>query len=281
MSRKILFSAQELREAQRHPGCITVDCRHELARPEAGREKYLDSHIPGAVYAHLDEDLSSPVTAGSGRHPLPEPAAFAEFLAPSAWSPGKNLVAYDDAGGSIATRLWWLMKYFGHDCAALLDGGIESWQRVGFEFERGDAAVSQEEPVKLVANEGLNLSTEALERALQQHSVVLADARASERFNGEVEPIDSKAGHVPGALNYPFSRVLTGDGTFRSVEEIRRGLETLLGERQAEDLVHMCGSGVTACLNLFAAELAGLPGGRLYAGSWSEWIRDPQRAIET
>ena len=280
MGRRILFSAQELREAQQGTGCITVDCRHELARPEAGRKNYLASHIPGAVYAHLDEDLSSAVTGSSGRHPLPDAGAFAAFLAHSGWSPGKRLVAYDDAGGAIAARLWWLMKYFGHDCAALLDGGIEAWRRAGFEFEHGEAPVAREKPVHLVANEELALSTEALEQALQQRSIVLADARAGERYNGEVEPIDTKAGHVPGAVNYPYSRVLAGDGTFRGVEEIRCSLELLLGEGQAEDLVHMCGSGVTACLNLFAAELAGLPDGRLYAGSWSEWIRDPKRGVE-
>ena len=281
MVRKILFSVQELREAQRGSGCITVDCRHYLDRPDDGYRNYLEGHIPGAVYAHVDEDLSSPITSTSGRHPLPEPGAFAAFLARCGWSPGKILVAYDDAGGAIAARLWWLVKYFGYDCAALLDGGIEAWQKAGFEFESGAQTATREEPLNLVANERLALSTEVLEQALHERSVVLADARASERYNGEVEPIDAKAGHVPGAVNYPYSRVLTPDGTFRSVEEIRRSLDELLGERQAEDLVHMCGSGVTACLNLFAAELAGLPGGRLYPGSWSEWIRDPQRAVET
>ena len=280
MGRKILYSAQELREAQQGPGCVTVDCRHELARPEAGREKYLASHIPGAVYAHLDEDLSSAITAASGRHPLPDPDAFATFLARSGWSPGKLMVAYDDAGGSIASRLWWLMKYFGHDCAALLDGGIQAWQRAGFAFASGVQKVAMEKPVKLFVNEDLAVSTQALERAVQQRAVVLADARASERYTGEVEPIDTKAGHIPGAVNFPYSRVLTPDDAFRGVEEIRHGLGALLGERHATDLVHMCGSGVTACLNLFAAELAGLPDGRLYPGSWSEWIRDPQRGVE-
>lgn len=281
MRRKILFSAQELRQAQRDPGCITVDCRHQLTKPEAGRENYLASHILGAVYAHLDEDLSSKITGASGRHPLPDPGAFAAFLARAGWSPGKTLVAYDDAGGAIAARLWWLMKYFGHDCAALLDGGIDAWRRAGFDLERGDAAVSREEPVVLVADKDLALSTAALEKALHEHSVVLADARAAERYNGEVEPIDTKAGHVPGAVNYPYSRLLTGDGTFRGIDEIRHSLEEMLGDKQAQTLVHMCGSGVTACLNLFAAELAGLPHGRLYPGSWSEWIRDPRRAIES
>ena len=280
MKRKILFSAQELHEAQQDPGCITVDCRHYLDRPDDGYRNYLKGHIPGATYAHVDEDLSSAITSTSGRHPLPDPDAFASFLARSGWSPGRVLVAYDDAGGAIASRLWWLMKYFGHDCAALLDGGIEAWQRAGFKLERGDTVVTRAIPLNLVAEEGLALSTQALEQALQQSGIVLADARAGERYNGEVEPIDTKAGHVPGAVNYPYSRVLTPDGTFRGVEEIRQSLNALLGGRQAEDLVHMCGSGVTACLNLFAAELAGLPDGRLYAGSWSEWIRDPKRGVE-
>lgn len=280
MARKILYTASELHALARHGGCIIVDCRHELARPEIGREKYLESHIPGAVYAHLEEDLSSAVTAASGRHPLPEPGAFAAFLGGCGWLPGKPLVAYDDAGGAIASRLWWLMKYFGHDCGALLDGGIDAWRKAGYELEAGSATATPTPAVALSAQTGLVAATADIARDLPVQGIVLVDARAGERFRGEVEPIDPVAGHVPGAVNYPYSRVLTADGTFRSAGEIRSSLETLSGGRQPGDLVHMCGSGVTACLNLFAAELAGLPGGKLYAGSWSEWCRDSSRPVE-
>jgi len=279
MGRKILFSAQELRGTQVSSDCITVDCRHYLTRPDAGHKNYLESHIPGAVYAHLDKDLSSAVTDSSGRHPLPDPELFANFLARSGWSPGTLLVAYDDAGGAIASRLWWLMKYFGHDCGALLDGGIEAWRQAGFAFEGGIETVKPKPTVDVVAHEDLVLSTEQLIQGLQEQNIVLADARANERYTGQVEPIDLVGGHIPGAVNFPFSQVLTSNGTFKSVEEIRLGLEPILNGHRPEELVHMCGSGVTACLNLFAAELAGFPNGKLYAGSWSEWIRNPVRAI--
>ncbi len=279
MGRKILYTPHELHAALQDEGCITVDCRHELARPEVGRENYLVSHIPGALYAHLEEDLSSAVTATSGRHPLPDPDRFAALLARCGWSPGKLLVAYDDAGGAIASRLWWLMKYFGHDCGALLDGGIDAWRNAGFELESGAVVAGQAPVVELTALSELVLSTDDIARDLPSKKIVLVDARALERFSGEVEPIDPVAGHVPGAVSYAYAEVLTSGGSFRTVEEIRRGLEPLLGDHSSGELVHMCGSGVTACLNLFAAELAGLPGGKLYAGSWSEWCRDPSRPV--
>ena len=159
MKRQILFSPADLRSTQQHPGCITVDCRFDLGNTGAGFEKFLESHIPGAVYAHLDDDLSSAVTSTSGRHPLPNPDSFAAFLARSGWTPGKLLVAYDDAGGSIATRLWWLMKYFGHDCAAMLDGGIDAWRQAGFEMDNGYADTIGVPVVSLRANEDLACST--------------------------------------------------------------------------------------------------------------------------
>lgn len=280
MARKILYTAHELHALAQQGGCVIADCRHELARPEIGREHYLEGHIPDAVYAHLEEDLSSAITGSSGRHPLPSPEAFAAFLAGSGWSPGKPLVAYDDVGGAIASRLWWLMKYFGHDCGALLDGGIDAWCEAGFELESGMVAAKQAPVVELIAQTSLVLSTADIARDLPVQKIVLVDARAGERFSGELEPIDPVAGHVPGAVNFPYTEVLTKGSAFKPVADIRCGLEGLRGDRSSTEMVHMCGSGVTACLNLFAAELAGLAGGKLYAGSWSEWCRNPSRPVE-
>jgi len=281
MTRKILYSAADLRSAQENSECIIFDCRFDLKNPGAGFNGYLEAHIPGAVYAHLDDDLSSPVTASSGRHPLPVADQFAAFLARSGWCPGKLLVAYDDAGGTIAVRLWWLMKYFGHDCAALLDGGIGAWSDTGFELENGPAGTTSVPAVSLSPRENLVLSTGDIIEGLANEKIVLADARARERFAGEIEPIDTVAGHIPGSVNYPLSENLTSSGAFRPAEELRPGIETLIGNHATQDLVHLCGSGVTACHNIFAAELAGLEGSKLYVGSWSEWIRDPSRPVGT
>ena len=280
MMQPILLSAQELRDARERSACVIVDCRFALEDTDAGFEDYLDSHIPGAVYAHLDNDLSSPVTNTGGRHPLPDVDNFAEFLAASGWVPGHLLVAYDDAGGAIAARLWWLMKYFGHDGAALLDGGIPAWWAAGFELESGHSSATRLPVTPCRIRDGLSVSTSEIAEALGSNEILLADARAPERFTGEIETIDSVAGHIPGSVNYPYNHNLNRSGKFKAVEEVRDGLLKLAGSHQLQDLVHMCGSGVTACHNIFAAELAGLSSPRLYVGSWSEWIRDPSRPIK-
>lgn len=280
MVQQILFSAQELRDAQDNPGCVIVDCRFVLGNPDAGFEDYLESHIPGAVYADLDNDLSSPITIDSGRHPLPDADQFALFLARSGWTPGKLLVAYDDVGGAVAARLWWLMKYFGHDGAALLDGGIRAWWAAGFDLESGGQSATEQAVAAYQVREYLAISVTEVEEALNHERIVLVDARAPERFSGEIEPIDTVAGRIPGSVNYPYNWNLSRDTTFKAVQEVRDGLLELAESHQPENLVHMCGSGVTACHNIFAAELAGLPDSRLYVGSWSEWIRDTSRPIE-
>ncbi len=284
MTGQLLVSAQDLQALLERGECTVFDCRFVVEDPDAGFEDYLDSHIPGAAYAHLDHDLSSPISAVSGRHPLPEADRFALFLSRAGWQPGKLLVAYDDAGGAIAARLWWLMKYFGQDCAALLDGGIQAWWAAGFELARGPGEPFEQDAtvpagIKLCADDGLVVSTQDVINHLGKAEVVLADARANERFTGKIEPIDAVAGHIPGSVSYPYNRNLNPIGTFKRVEHIRADLQALIGAYQSEDLVHMCGSGVTACNNLFAAELVGLAGSRLYVGSWSEWIRDPSRPV--
>jgi thiosulfate/3-mercaptopyruvate sulfurtransferase len=279
MTGDILVSAQDLRRIQKESNCVVVDCRFALNRPVAGYQDYLKGHIPGAVYAHLDNDLSSPVTRSSGRHPLPDAEKFASFLGQSGWEPGKSLIVYDDASGAIASRLWWLMKYFGHNCTALLNGGIRAWQAAGFQLESGKISVPVRPAVSLRVCDDLVLSTAEVVSGLGNKDIVLVDARAQKRFEGKLEPIDAVAGHIPGALNFPCDRNLAKDGLFKKADEVRSGFLKLAGDSNTQNLVHMCGSGVTACLNIFAAELAGFNDSKLYVGSWSEWIRDPSRPV--
>lgn len=282
MTEKMLISAQQLHELQLAGNCTVVDCRFNLLDPDAGYQSYLKSRIPNAVYANLDKDLSSPVTPASGRHPLPEADSFAQFLSRCGWQPGMRLVAYDDMGGAFAARLWWLMKYFGQSGAALLDGGLSAWVSAGFATDSGEAGlpVPVTSPAVLQAHPEMLMTASEVTSRLINQQILLVDARAGERFRGDVEPIDIVAGHVPGAINLPFSDNLASTGQFRPPQEIRQRWRELQGDSSSEQLVHMCGSGVTACFNQFAAELAGIQGSKLYAGSWSEWIRDPKRGVE-
>ena len=280
MRPQLLFTPQKLHTAIKSNACIVVDCRFDLSDTSAGYRGYLEAHIPGAIYAHLDDDLSSPVTPGSGRHTLPDANKFAEFLARSGWQPGISLVAYDNMGGAFAARFWWLMKYFGHDCAALLDGGITAWQSAGYEMESGRVITTGRTPVSFNASSEMVVDTTEVVENLGKQGTALVDVRASERYSGAFEPIDSVAGHVPGSVNYPLQLNLTDKGRFKPVRQIREDLLGLSKGLDANDVVYMCGSGVTACHGLFAAELAGLYGSKLYAGSWSEWIRDQSRPVE-
>jgi len=276
----ILLSARELQATLDSSDRLIVDCRFALGTPESGYREYLQAHIPGAFYAHLDNDLSSAITATSGRHPLPDAGQFAAFLARIGWRPGTRLVAYDHADGAFAARLWWLMKYFGHDCAALLDGGFKAWLAAGYATQSGESPVHAAAPVVLSADRNLLVTTGEVLKNLTGDGFILADVRAAERFRGEIEPIDPVAGHVPGAVSYPLQLNLLADGRFKPASDIRDGLSSMLGGRPASGLTFMCGSGVTACHGVFAAELAGLAPTKLYAGSWSEWIRDPARPVE-
>ena len=256
--------------------CVLFDCRFNLNDTDAGRSAWLEGHIPGAVYAHLDDDLSGPVTPGSGRHPLPAPDDFAAFLGRSGWRPGKYAVAYDGAGGMIAARLWWLMKYFGLKGGRLLNGGLAAWRAAGLPLEDGAAEIIPCDPPKVQPRPELVMETQDIERALQNHEISLLDARAGVRFRGEAEPLDTVAGHVPGALNFPCDDNLA-EGRLKQTPELREAYQSVLDEGMP--VVHMCGSGVTACLNLLAMEEAGFTENRLYVGSWSEWIRDPKRPV--
>jgi thiosulfate/3-mercaptopyruvate sulfurtransferase len=276
---KILVSAAELEALLGDDRCIPVDCRFEFSDTDKGRADWRAGHIPGAAYAHLDEDLSSPVTGQSGRHPLPEPGRFAAYLASIGWSPAKLLVAYDEGSNAVASRLWWLMRWFGQP-SALLDGGLAAWAASGRPLEQGVPTRPAAPVVELRPTEGMKIETATIVRNLGAGEPLLLDARASQRFRGEIEPLDTAAGHIPGALNRPFGSNLEMSGRFKSPALLREEFLGLLAGRDPRTLAHTCGSGVTACHNQFAMELAGLEGSRLYPGSWSEWIRDPARPIE-
>ncbi len=280
MKNEILISAKRLDELIRAGECTVVDCRFDLSNPDSGRAAWLDGHIPGAVYAHLDDDLASPVGAMTGRHPLPEAGVFSEFLASAGWAPGRMLVAYDGGPNAISSRLWWLMRYFGHD-AALLDGGLAGWTGAGLPLETGAVDVRRTPSTPLTPAAGMTQSSEDIHARLESSAMILLDARAGERYSGAEETLDVRAGHIPGALNRPFGENLDSAGRFKSPERLRAEYEALLGAGATVEVVHSCGSGVTACHNLFAMELAGLNGTRLYPGSWSEWISDPSRPIRT
>ena len=280
MSRKILLPAAELDDLIQAGKALPVDCRFDFADTGKGRAEWLAGHVPGAAYAHLDDDLSSPIQAHTGRHPLPGAAEFADFLGRIGWVPGRILVAYDEGPNAVASRLWWLMRYWGLP-AALLDGGLAAWKAAGLSLEEGEPEVTPAAPPELVPGKDMTVgATDILDRVSADDMLVL-DARASQRFTGEVETLDTRAGHIPGSVNRPFGSNLALGGRFKAEDELRAEFEDLLGSREPGTVAHTCGSGVTACHNLFAMELAGLSGSRLYPGSWSEWIRNPDRPIET
>ena len=280
MSSSILVSAAELEALLDDGRCIAVDCRFELSDPDKGRGLYREGHIPGAVYTDLDRDLSSPVTEQSGRHPLPETGRFAAALAAVGWSPGKLVVAYDEKSNAIASRLWWLMRYYGQP-AALLDGGLAAWTAAGLPLDTGEPAPTALPAPVLVPDEAATVGASDIVQSLGDDDLLVLDARAGQRFSGEVETLDTRAGHIPGSLNRPFGANLALGGRFKDVNRLREEFSDLLEDRQPGTVAHTCGSGVTACHNLFSMELAGLAGSRLYPGSWSEWIRDPNRPIKT
>ncbi len=260
------------------PDWVAVDCRFILSRPDAGREAYDHGHIPGARYAHLNDDLSAPVTATSGRHPLPDPQQLAAKLGAWGIGPGKQVVAYDDSFGAMAARLWWLLRWLGHDTVALLDGGLPRWQREGHPLTKDRPAVRPAVFVPRLHDE-MVVDTGFVARAVRDEHWLVMDARSEERFNGEVELLDPVAGHIPGAVNLPFEDNLHVSGRFSNPEELRELYRGQMKQVGPERVVQMCGSGVTACHNLLAMEHAGLPGAKLYAGGWSEWIRDPKRPV--
>lgn len=273
-----LIDARTLISRSQDPDLRLFDCRFSLADPGQGRRAYLDGHIPGALFAHLDEHLSDPIGPRTGRHPLPDPSRLAVWLGACGVTPRTQVVVYDDVGGAFAVRLWWLLRWIGHERVALLDGGLQAWIAAGGELVPEQPTYAPGELVPRPDNTRW-ISTDALVAELAKGRAAVVDARAPERFRGEQEPIDPVAGHIPGAINLPLTGNLDPDGRFLDPAALRRRFIQALGDTSPARIVHSCGSGVNACHNLLAMEVAGLHGSRLYAGSWSEWIRSPERPV--
>ena len=284
-----LISAPALAPHLRDPDWIIVDCRHDLSAPQAGREAFQSGHIPGATFMQMDEDLSSPADGRNGRHPLPDPHQLVSRLNAAGIGAHTQVVVYDAHGGMMAARLWWLLRWIGHDAVAVLDGGLPAWLAAGLALEPGSPTPHQVSTTPLVVrlrpwvvrcDQVLADLQARASTAASADGFLLVDARAATRFRGENETLDPVGGHVPGAINRPFADNLA-DARFKSATDLRADWLTVLGGQDADAVVHMCGSGVSACHNVLAMELAGLSGSRLYAGSWSEWCADPARPVAT
>jgi thiosulfate/3-mercaptopyruvate sulfurtransferase len=278
MTYTTLISTQTLAQQHHNADWVIVDCRFSLADTEAGAKAYRHGHIPNARYAHLDKDLSSQITDFTGRHPLPNFASLAKKLGDWGISNNSQIVAYDDAGGAFAGRLWWLLRCMGHDKVAVLDGGIKQWQKQGLPITTTLPKVKST-TFRPYLNEAVWLNAIQVQNSMAKKSIYLIDARTPERYRGEQEPIDPVAGHIPYALNRAFQLNLDSNGLFLPPEQLRQQFKQLIGSTAPEQVVHYCGSGVTACHNLLAMEHAGLTGSKLYAGSWSEWIRNKNRTV--
>jgi len=264
------------------PQWVIVDCRHNLADPDAGQRAYAAGHIPGAAFLHLDRDLSGKKTGRNGRHPLPRVDDLAGRLGEIGIDATRQVVAYDQNNGLWASRVWWLLRELGHRAVAVLDGGIDRWAAQGLQLDdklpRREATAFT--PAIAAFSTDQVATVDEIEGALGTGMLTVVDARAPERYRGEVEPIDPIAGRIPGAINRPHVLNLTADGRFKSSSALREEFDALLGDTRLARVVHQCGSGVTACHNLLAMAVAGMPGSRLYAGSWSEWSADSRRPIE-
>ncbi len=280
MSYTTLIPATDLSQQLNNSNWVIFDCRFSLADADAGAKAYRKGHIPNARYVHLNKDLSSTITNLTGRHPLPNFSLLAKKLGLWGVSNQSQIIVYDDAGGAFAGRLWWLLRCMGHENVAVLDGGIKHWQKQSYALSTVLPCVKPA-AFRAYLNENCWLSAVQVRDQLAAKTIKLIDARTPERFRGEQEPIDPVGGHIPGALNRPIQLNLASDGLFLPAGQLRRQFQQLLGETPPEQTVHSCGSGVTACHNLLAMEHAGLSGSKLYAGSWSEWIRNKNRPVAT
>jgi thiosulfate/3-mercaptopyruvate sulfurtransferase len=272
-----LVSAAELAAAQAAGARpVVVDCSFDLGNVAACEQAFEREHLPGAVYAHLDHDLAGAKTGRNGRHPLPARADWAQSLARLGIAPETPVVVYDAQGGMYAARAWWMLLWAGHRAVSVLDGGLPAWKAHGGAIESGASApVPAPSPYPLGESLVRTVDADELQKSLGR--VTLLDARAGERYRGEVEPLDAKAGHIPGARSRFFKDNLDAQGVFRPAAELRAAF-TAFGAAPVQ-VVHQCGSGVTACHNLLAMEVAGLSGSVLYPGSWSEWSSDPTRPV--
>lgn len=271
-----LIATAELAQRIGLPDLVLIDVRHDLSQPETwGQAQYAQGHLPGAIFVHVDRDLSGIKTGRNGRHPLPSPDEAAATFGRLGIDSTRQVVIYDQGPGVYASRMWWMLHWLGHAAAAVLDGGYTRWVGEGRPIETGVA--KPRAATFRAAQTNVTVDANAIYTSLGRGSPLLVDARAPERFRGEVEPIDPVGGHIPGALNRPHANNMNADGSWKSADQLRAEFDALLGGRAASDVVHYCGSGVSACHNLLAMALAGLPGAQLYPGSWSEWSADPSR----
>ncbi len=269
--------AQRLRDDR----WVVVDCRFQLADVEWGERAYLAGHIPGAAYAHLDRDLSGAKTGSNGRHPLPAPDALLQTFTRFGIGAGTQVVAYDQDSGMFASRLWWLLRWMGHDAVAVLNGGFAKWTAEHRDVEAGPPARTRRDArFTGTPRPEMTVTADEVEALAGRRDWLLLDARAPERYRGEVEPLDRVPGHIPGAVNHFFQNNVDASGLLRSAGELRATFGSVLGAVPLDRVVCYCGSGVTACHNLLALEHAGLRGAKLYPGSWSEWCSDPSRPVE-
>jgi thiosulfate/3-mercaptopyruvate sulfurtransferase len=277
---KTLIAPATLVQHLGDPDWLVVDTRFDLGDTAKGEQQYLEAHIPGSRYAHLDRDLSGEKTGANGRHPLPTPDQMRARFGALGIGPSKQVVVYDADSGMYAARLWWMLRFMGHDAVAVLDGGLARWVREGHPVRGGQEAtppaIFRGQP-----REGWRLTVDEIGGGLRDPRRVLVDARAEGRYRGEGETLDKVAGHIPGARNYFFQRNLTDDKTFKPADELHRQWQALLGSTPATNVVMYCGSGVTACHNLLAMEHAGISGAKIFPGSWSEWSSDPERPVAT
>ncbi|MAF02483.1 MULTISPECIES: sulfurtransferase [unclassified Herbaspirillum] len=283
MTYQTLISASELKSRAQYLNIVVVDCRHDLTNPAYGREAYAAGHLPQARFAHLDELLSGPKTDAAGRfqgrHPLPDRQQFVQAMRDLGINNDTQVVAYDAHGGMYAARLWWLLRWIGHSDVAVLDGGMAAWQALGETLTSETPAPAAPGNIQDLSSLVKTVDAQALLDNLKSQTLQVVDARAPDRFRGENETIDAVGGHIPGAKNRFFKDNLQADGHFKSATQLREEWLSVVGDPQAA--VMQCGSGVTACHNLLALEVAGLPGAHLYPGSWSEWSSDPQRPVAT
>jgi len=278
MTHTTLISTAELAAHLEDAGWVIFDCRHDLAKPDSGVQDYAKAHIPGARFLHLDRDLSAPATGTNGRHPLPEAQAFMRTLGAAGVDSSKQVIAYDAKMGVYAARLWWMLRWLGHENVAVLDGGYAKWTDEGRPVT---GAVPQPAPTRFTGQpRPMWVDANEVLRSIGQPGRILVDARAPDRYRGENETLDPVGGRIRGSLNRFFRDNLDANGCFRPAAELRQAYTGLLGKTAPDAVVHSCGSGVSACHNLLAMEIAGLSGSRLYPGSWSEWSSNPSRPTE-
>lgn len=284
---RYLISPQELQQHRQSSGWLVFDVRHNLSDHNAGRAAYLKGHIPQALFLDNETELVGEANGSNGRHPLPSRSDFAALMRSQGLTSRTQVVVYDAGDSLFAARLWWMLRWMGHEAVAILDGGWQAWQQAGGEVETGERAprLTEAQVVQSLAVPSQpsmpTVTADDVLRNISEPQFAVIDARAPERYRGELEPMDPVAGHIPNALNRPYGYNLNADGTFKTVDQLRTDFQEMIDDNNPSAIVHQCGSGITACHNLFAMELAGLHGSSLYPGSWSEWVSDPSRPVIT